>query len=1146
MIKFLKILLLTLLLLAIAAGIVWMVLVRNYPWWVGAALALGLCGIWLGIVFLRRYLQRRNEKEFVRRVISQDEEFIKAAPPEEKPQLMDLQAKWKESVELLRNSYLRKQGNPLYVLPWFLIIGESGAGKTSAVRNTRLHSPIGEENLTAGISVTRNCDWWFFEEAIILDTAGRYTIPVDAGVDREEWERFLALLAKYRRREPINGIIVTIAADKLQEMDEAKLGDEGQSVRMRVDQIMRTLGARIPIYVLVTKIDLIPGMLEFSALLPPEGRDQAMGFVSEDFDTGWKKVLDDSVSAVSERLKDLQFILVHRGENPEPEIFLFPPAFERLRQGLRIFTRSIFESNPYQATPMLRGVFFSSAIQEGKARAEFTSFIGDGETEEQSVIRHSGLFLRDFFKTILPRDRNLFIPIPEFLRSRNVVRNTGILAWALLWICLCGVLSFSYFTAKGALAAAGGNAWRPPVMTGRLPQDLLAIEQLSERIKTVERINHRWPLPVAGFGQGREAESRLKDQYARRFRENLLQPFESRLVSGLAAVPLDSLDETRLNSFGCLVARIGFLQEYVGKKEFQSFEKFRDLAGGLLVSADSSLTTGVASLFGDSYLDYLRWSGDIPEARRELAVLQRMLDKQMRNEEDLRWAALNWIEESDPVLLKDYWGDLGASEYDESITVPGIYTAESSAQMDAFFDVLQNTVSDVKGLTRARQDFREWYQGQYYEAWSNFSLSFPEDGANLRGASDSRQMIASMTSEENPYFDLLDRMAEEMKTVPIVAQEPSWVSLVRELSEARKAAYMVSHKNDLTLMEKLGNRKDQLVQKTVGKADKAQARENKRIQAAGKIWNEYIVALDQIASVLSAPDACFKAVSDYNTDAGKAASPFTVAYNRFVRLQGLLRHEDAPFIWDLIIGPQRFLLEYATAQAAGVLQQRWEEEVLSGTRGVDKDALPRVLFDEKEGLVWKFVAGTGKPFISSNQLGFCAPAESEARIPLREEFFGFLNTGPKSIVTYEPSYVVTMETLPVEVNSGARVKPYGCVFTLQCAEKNTALENYNYPQKQVFEWMPDKCGEVVLTILFTDLKLTRAYEGKLGFAEFLADFPSGSRTFRAEDFPRQREALEKLGISTIRVSYKISGGRAVARLLERNPSRIPLQIVGGI
>ena len=92
---------------------------------------------------------------------------------------------------------------------------------------------------------TRNCDWWFFEQAIILDTAGRYAIPVDEGRDKEEWQRFLNLLVKYRRKEPLHGLIVAISADKLLEATSEALGDEGYQIRRRIDELMRALGALV-------------------------------------------------------------------------------------------------------------------------------------------------------------------------------------------------------------------------------------------------------------------------------------------------------------------------------------------------------------------------------------------------------------------------------------------------------------------------------------------------------------------------------------------------------------------------------------------------------------------------------------------------------------------------------------------------------------------------------------------------------------------------------------------------------------------------------------------------------------------------------------------------------------------------------------
>ena len=122
---------------------------------------------------------------------------------------------WKKAVETLRGSHLKKLGNPLYVLPWYMVIGESGSGKTTSLSSARLASPFEELGRVRGVSGTKQCDWWFFEQAVVIDTAGRYTIPVNGDRDRDEWQKFLSLLLRYRRKEPLNGLIVTVAADRL-------------------------------------------------------------------------------------------------------------------------------------------------------------------------------------------------------------------------------------------------------------------------------------------------------------------------------------------------------------------------------------------------------------------------------------------------------------------------------------------------------------------------------------------------------------------------------------------------------------------------------------------------------------------------------------------------------------------------------------------------------------------------------------------------------------------------------------------------------------------------------------------------------------------------------------------------------------------
>lgn len=62
----------------------------------------------------------------------------------------------------------------LYQLPWYVIIGAPGAGKTTALVNSGLHFPLADrfgKSALRGVGRTRNCDWWFTNDAVLLDTA---------------------------------------------------------------------------------------------------------------------------------------------------------------------------------------------------------------------------------------------------------------------------------------------------------------------------------------------------------------------------------------------------------------------------------------------------------------------------------------------------------------------------------------------------------------------------------------------------------------------------------------------------------------------------------------------------------------------------------------------------------------------------------------------------------------------------------------------------------------------------------------------------------------------------------------------------------------------------------------------------------------
>ncbi|MBW1900772.1 MAG: hypothetical protein JRJ20_03965 [Deltaproteobacteria bacterium] len=448
--KILKIILIASAVLLAVLFVFGIVLIIGWPWWVGFFVLIGLLGLCLALVFLKKIWIRRSEEQFVHQVIEQDNSHMSGLGDKEKEASKELQDRWKEAIDALKASHLKKQGNPLYVLPWYMVIGESGTGKTTAIQSARLSSPFTEISRISGISGTRNCDWWFFEQAIILDTAGRYAIPVDEGRDKDEWEKFLAQLIKFRKKEPINGLVVTVGADKLLQGGSEILEDDGRNIRRRIDELMRVLGAKFPVYVLVTKCDLIQGMTQFCDHLPEKAHDQAMGVLNHELSKDIATFLDRSIFSMGERLRDLRLLLFHRtgsrgaDKGIDPSLLLFPEEFERLKPGMFAFIKGAFQENPYQESPILRGIFYSSGRQEGRPFSHFLKALGLIDDGEALPGTNKGLFLHDLFSRILPGDRRLFVPTQRSLHWNRLTKNMGLTSWVAIIIALCGLLSFSF------------------------------------------------------------------------------------------------------------------------------------------------------------------------------------------------------------------------------------------------------------------------------------------------------------------------------------------------------------------------------------------------------------------------------------------------------------------------------------------------------------------------------------------------------------------------------------------------------------------------------------------------------------------------------------------------------------------------------
>ncbi|MDP9882227.1 type VI secretion system protein ImpL [Variovorax boronicumulans] len=540
-------------------------------------------GVWLVRVAYRKWRERRLNAQLLHQLRTPSPK-AKEAKPEEAPEIKELHSGFADATAVLKN--MRFGPGPggkaagrfalfdrqyLYQLPWYIFIGAPGSGKTTALVNSDLDFPLADQLGKAavrGIGGTRNCDWWFTNEAVLIDTAGRYTTHEShRETDEGEWKGFIELLKKFRPRQPINGAILTISIADLPLADDAQRARHAMALRKRLLELRNDLGINFPVYVLVTKTDLLAGFNEYFGSLGRAERQQVWGFT---FPIEGNPA-DPAKADLRERFHQEYKLLHQRLDERLPELmatepdpmrraqaYLLPQQFASFEDILGTFLADVFNPSKFEVAPLLRGVYFTSGTQEGTAfdrvMGAIKRYLQVNAPPAPPPGPGKSYFLKELLQQVIFRDAGVAGTNLRWYRRRRAIDLAGYALVGVLAVVLLGAWANSWRHNKAYVAEVDGNAkaFNKAAARGELPtvvdssgdiaSSLLILDRLRDLPKSAEFDIGDPPVGYRfGLYQGEKLQAATDGVYQRALETVLLPQAAQRVEQSLReAAKLDA------------------------------------------------------------------------------------------------------------------------------------------------------------------------------------------------------------------------------------------------------------------------------------------------------------------------------------------------------------------------------------------------------------------------------------------------------------------------------------------------------------------------------------------------------------------------------------------------------------------------------
>lgn len=486
---------------------------------------------------------------------SQGDDSLHVAKDENAQEVQALRQQMQDAIKTIRKSKIGDQTGKaaLYELPWYMVIGNPAAGKSSAVLHSGLKFPFMEQGnklSVKGVGGTRNCDWFFSTEGILLDTAGRYSVYEE---DRSEWLSFLSLLKKNRPKAPINGIIIAVSIAELTKNDPNYALDLAKNLRSRVQDLTEQLEVYAPVYVIFTKMDLISGFRDFFNDYEQEERSQVWGatipYPEDPENINITDVFEEHFGVLVNGLKDLSTtkLSLRHQRTVSPSLMTFPMEFQSLRPMIRTLMHALFEDNPFQFKPILRGFYFTSALQDGQVSSQMTLQMVQNydlhppaiPLNAQQEAADKPYFLQDLFSKVILKDKHLVKQHKN--RHKRSHRALATLAAVVTLCAAVGLWTWSYANNKQLTERVVADLQQVAALqknsNGDLQSQLESLNILQSRIEQLEGYEDDKPLSLSfGLYQGDKLKQKLLAEYYNGISIIVLAPTKQNIETFLTEV----------------------------------------------------------------------------------------------------------------------------------------------------------------------------------------------------------------------------------------------------------------------------------------------------------------------------------------------------------------------------------------------------------------------------------------------------------------------------------------------------------------------------------------------------------------------------------------------------------------------------------